>query len=307
VNDALDLEDAELHFIVGYPNLQYADILSPISLQQTLAQMIQRLLHPDRRGGFGGVTSQVAVLSNVEFSGEGDMALARDILGYSTSAAEGLEGTREEDLYFYSLKGYSLKKGERGYINLFSADVDYKHTYVWSVPQSVEESRRSAEEDTQRDEVWHCIKLKNSTPHPWTTGAALTSRGWKPLGQDTLRYTPKGGETNLRITRVTDIRVSRKEFETERQQKSIRLLGYDWDLVTVKGEMLLKSYKEKPVQMEITKQLLGEVLETTDKGVVTKRAEGLRAVNPNSEIEWKVTLEPGEEKTITYVFKIYVR
>jgi hypothetical protein len=308
VNEALDMEGAEIYFIVGYPNLQYADTLTPLSIQQSLAQLIQSLSQPtDQRRRYSPM-SQIAVMSNAAFIGDGNFDVPTNLMGYSTSVAAGLEGTHEEDLYFYSLKDYSLKKGERGYINLFSGEADYKHIYTWSVPRTIEEQQSSRTEDnTQKDEVWHCVKLKNSTPYPWTTGAAFTSRGWKPLGQDTLRYTPKGGETNLRITQVTDIRVSRKEVETQRQKRALQFYGSDWDLVTVKGEFVITSYKQEPIEMEITKQLLGEVQETTDNGAVTKRAEGLQAVNPKSEIKWNITLKPGEEKTISYIFNIYVR
>jgi len=41
INDAEDLENVDFFFVVGYPNFLYADVLSPMALQESITQFIQ--------------------------------------------------------------------------------------------------------------------------------------------------------------------------------------------------------------------------------------------------------------------------
>lgn len=299
VNDAFDLKEAEVYLIVGYPNIQYGEIVSPIALQHSLAQIINLINQPRQERRYFNVAAQTATFLTKSEAGTG-------IIGYEVTGYPEIEGTAEEDLFFYRLPGISLKKFQRGYYNIFSEAVEYKHIYTWDIPITTQESYyRSQEKPEQSDEVWHCIKLKNTTQHPWTTAPAFVTRSWKPLGQDQLKYTPKGDEMNLRITQAVDIKVSRKEIELERQE-GLTKYSRTYDLIKVKGELEIKNFKNNPVEMEIKKKLIGKVLETDPVGEVVEVAEGLRAVNQISEIKWTPTLAPGEKKTISYVFQIFI-
>jgi hypothetical protein len=39
---------------------------------------------------------------------------------------------------------------------------------------------------------------------------------------------------------------------------------------------------------------------------ITSLAKGLRAVNPRQKLDWKVDLKPGEKKTVTYTYTVYI-
>ena len=54
--------------------------------------------------------------------------------------------------------------------------------------------------ELSQHEVWHQLELGNRGTAPWTTGAALVTKGLLPLGQDLLTYTPVGGSALLPIT-----------------------------------------------------------------------------------------------------------
>ena len=85
------------------------------------------------------------------------------------------------------------------------------------------------------------------------------------------------------------------------------MYGYSHDLVTVEGELNIKSLKDKEVIIEIKKMLTGEVLETSHNGKIQKIAEGLRGVNHNSIISWEIPLNSEEEIELTYKYKVYIR
>ncbi|GAC1633584.1 MAG: hypothetical protein NVS9B14_08550 [Candidatus Acidiferrum sp.] len=59
--------------------------------------------------------------------------------------------------------------------------------------------------------------------------------------------------------------------------------------------------------MDVGKTLRGDVDMQTDDGKAVKLGEAIQADNPLSRLTWKVSLKPGEEREVTYRYKIYVR
>jgi hypothetical protein len=305
VNDIEDLENVDLFFVVGYPNFIYADILSPLALEESITQFIEALERGGRRR-----REEYSRLSNImrqSVSFDRSERIPRSDYGYA--AIKGLPGASEEDLFLYNKKGISLGKGERAYYHIFSDKVEYTHIYEWEIPDTIKVDSRghrlSGQEEKEKEQVWHSIKLANSTAYPWTTAPALTTSGWKPLAQDIINYTPKGTRTNLKLTVATDIKTDRHEYEIDRQ-RDVRLYRHSYDLVTVKGELYIKNCKAKDLTMEIKKRLTGEVIEASNKGKIKKVAEGLKGVNYNSFISWEIPLKAGEEVNLTYKYKIYI-
>ena len=307
INDIENLENVDVFFVVGYPNFMYADILSPLALDQVLSQFIAGLeAGGRRRAEYSQMSNIMRQSAPASFREE-----SRDLpLDYGYAAIKGVPGASEEDLFLYHKKGINLNKGERAYYHIFSQEVDYKHIYEWNVPDTLNVDPRgyqqSRQPQTDREQVWHSIKLENSTDYPWTTAPALTVSGWKPLAQDTINYTPKTTKTNLKLTVATDIKTNRREYEMERQ-RDVRLYRSSYDLVTVKGELYIKNAKSKDVTMEIKKKVTGEVLEVSHNGKIEKVAEGLRGVNFNSFISWEIPVKAGEETEVTYTYKVYIR
>ncbi|UCE36274.1 MAG: hypothetical protein JSW00_12135 [Thermoplasmata archaeon] len=308
INDIEDLENADAFFVVGYPNFMYADVLSPMALDQALSQFITGLEEGTRR------RDEYSLLSNIMRQARTSISVVEALkrssdYGYTATAIKGVPGASEEDLFLYHKKGISLRKGERAYYHIFSQEVDYKHIYEWNVPDTinVDTSGYQFSEESQADteQVWHSIKLGNSTDYPWTTAPALTVSGWKPLAQDVINYTPKGTETNLKLTVATDIKTNRNEYEIERE-RDVKLYRSSYDLVTIKGELYIHNAKSQDVTLEIKKKVTGDVREASHDGKIDKVAEGLRGVNLNSFISWEIPVKAGEEVEVTYTYKVYI-
>jgi hypothetical protein len=229
---------------------------------------------------------------------------------------EDLQGTAEEDLFMYTRKGVTLAKGERGMYNVFSAPIGYEHIYQWEVQDRprvdpygnvVNNNYQNDNENSAQNNVWHSIRLKNGTNFPWTSAPATVISSMRPLAQDTLPYSPKGANSNLRLTIAADVRASSKELEVERVRDIQHRRGYNFDQVTVEGTLKVKNYKTKAIKLGIAKTTRGEVLSQTELGKSEKLGEAIAADNPLSRLSWEVTLKPGEAKTITYRYKVWVR
>lgn len=308
INDVEDLEEADIYFVVGYPNFMYADILSPMNLTESLSQFLSSV----ERGGSRpstGITSNILTQRAVVYE-EGPRAPSQrpreEVFDFS--AATKTPGVSEEDLFLYHKDGVSLKKGERACYDIFSGEVNYRHIYQLDVPNTINVDSRVKYLSAGKvgAQVWHSLKLDNSTAYPWTTAPALVVSGEKPLAQDTINYTPKGTESNLKITVATDVKADYHEYEEERQ-RDVKIRQDNYDLVTVKGEIYLKNFKSKDINTEIKKTITGEVAEAGYEGKINKVAEGITGVNPSSLVSWEIPLKAGEEITIYYRYKVYVR
>lgn len=306
-NDAENIDDADLYFIVGVPNFAYANILSPMSLQQSLVDYLQSAQR-DRKS-FDALSN---ALSGQMIALEDAPTAASISL---TPSVSDLSGAPEEDLFLYHRSRVTLKKGERASYNVFSGDVACEHLYSWEVKDpprvdgygNVMTNNAYSPDATQADRVWHTIRLKNSTAFPWTSAPALVVSGARPISQDTLPYTPKGASSILRITVASDIRASHEEREVARQRDLTHRRGYSYDLVTVEGRLTVKNYKSAAVQLSIGETLRGKVQSQSDQGKTVELAEGIESDNPNSRLTWEFTLQPGEQRVVTYRYTIWVR
>jgi hypothetical protein len=45
----------------------------------------------------------------------------------------------------------------------------------------------------------------------------------------------------------------------------------------------------------------------SDEGKAVQLGEGIESDNPKSHLSWEMTLKPGEERVVTYRYKIWVR
>ena len=162
VNDIEDLKNVDVYFIVGYPNLEFADAVSPMALRETLAQFIENMNRMARGERYTPGIMRQSIAMNVP-------AFESAASAYEIAGAEGTPGAPEEDLFLYHHKGVSLKRGERAYYPVFSDSVEYNHIYEWTISDTIEENPRGRRDRREREKnkqeyVWHSIKLFNSTP-----------------------------------------------------------------------------------------------------------------------------------------------
>jgi hypothetical protein len=320
-NDVEDVRDADVFFIVGVPNFAYADIPSPMALQQSLVELMRdaEMNAKQRNERYSNALTGQAMggLANRMVSAEYDAAESGGPGATFTTSVQELVGAPEEDLFLYQRRGLTLARGERGTYNVFSGEVTVEHLYAWDIPDTshvdsngnVQYSPNSPSyaDRSARDSVWHSLRLKNSTKFPWTSAPAMVITGTKPVAQDTLFYTPKGGSSYLKLTVATDIQASREEREVNREVNTPHRQGHRYDLVTVDGTLKVKNFKAKDVKLQIRKILRGITVSLSDDGKSEKIAAAIQLDNPMTRLSWDIVLKAGEERTITYRYQIWLR
>ena len=304
INEVVDLDGVTLELVTGFPNIKFGEVLSPVAMSQTLAEFLQSLVsgNTESRNRRSYMTQQRMLMSNVaDYS-------APVVPSYSTVT----EGMVSEDLFLYPVEDFTLKKGETAYVPLFTAEVPYRHVYTWKIKDFIDEreqyrSDRELADAKTTEEVWHSCRLVNELKMPLTTAAAEFVKDGKFVGQDVCYYTAPGTETTIRINRAMNVIAEQAEFEIERKHNADRFYNHNYDLVKVRGELKLRSRLDKAADVEIAKELSGEIIENSDEATDTKTAKGLKRVNPKHILTWEIKLEPGQEVELTYVYEVYVR
>lgn len=307
INEMADLTDAHVDLVTGFPNIQFPELPNPAAMSQNLADFLRSLAAGRAEGGNRGYMGQQAMISNF-----------RNVDGYDNAPlpayAVASAGQTAEDLFLYPLPKVSLKKGETATIPLFSADMPYRHLYTWKIANQLD-ADSSSREDRSRlrgdgrsaEEVWHTCRLVNAAKMPLTTAAAEFVKDGQFVGQDTCFYTAAGAEASIRINRAMNVQADQEEVEVERKRNTDHFYGMSYDLVKLTGELKVRNRLEKAIDLEITKELSGEVLDKSDSAKDVQTARGLKQVNPKHVLTWTLELKPAEERKITYSYQLYVR
>jgi hypothetical protein len=302
INEAADLTNVKLELVTGFPNIRFAEVHSPIALTRGLADFLRGL--NSRRTEpvleLPGLVTQIAMAGGA-FAGPYEPPPPV----YSTV----VEGQTSEDLFLYPVDDFSLKGGETAWIPLFSAEMPYEHIYTWQVGDYLTgDDRYRNEPDWKKSaEVWHCCRLVNRLDMPLTTASAEFMADGAFVGQDICYYTAPETETTIRINRAMNVLAEETEVEVERTRNAIHVRGSSYDLIKVRGELSLRNRLDKSIDLEITKAVSGEILETVPVAEDVQTAEGLRQVNPRHVLTWEVALMAGEERTLTYTYQVYIR
>lgn len=300
LDDLADLDNVELKFVTGFPNVPWATLSEPLLSGHSVDQFTNFLASVGiPSADFGGKRDAMSQnMAPGAFGGGG--------FGQSFEVNSGT-GTQAEDLFFYKRPGVSLKKGDRGFYLLFQAESEYEHLYTVDLADSVQDNVRYVGGREGPSDVWHSLKLKNTSGQPLTTAPVTVFKDGQILGQDTLMYTSASAPLTVKMSKSLDIRVEAHEEEVTRERGALRTQnGVVYDLVTLKGTVSLRSFKTLDVAMRIKREVTGEIVASTGTPDVVKLAKGLIEINPKSRLTWTPTLGAGKTLEFTFTYKVYV-
>ncbi len=104
-----------------------------------------------------------------------------------------------------------------------------------------------------------------------------------------------------------NVQAEQAEIEIQRKRNAENFYGWAYDLVKLTGELKIRNRLDKAIELEITKELSGEVIEKSGNPADVQTARGLKQVNPKHQLTWTVNLGAGQEEKITYTYQLYVR
>lgn len=304
-NDAEDIVNTNLNLVVGVPNFAYANRLSYLVdyLSLVAPSLVSvRGLRNDYNTFSNALMAQSAVYSIDGIPVSGDL-----------QDGEEIEGSNNEDLFFYTLKNFSLPKGGRSIQPIFKEKVDVKHIYECQLPGN-DGNRLAWQQEflfvPQVNKVYHTLQLANKTKQPWTTAPLLTMNAngeRRPIGQDLLSYTPSGGNSYVKLAEAIEVKIEQAERELSRQASGWFWNGDNYDIVQVEGKIKVKNFKDKQLDLRIQRSILGNLKKTS---VDWKKEEIVIPDNPRNRranVIWETPIKANGELEIVYTYEVYVR
>jgi hypothetical protein len=336
VNELADLDDVTAHLVVGIPSFELKDTPDPIALQQAVAELSQSFQRDARTAfAFSNAIMTQQLATPLSRGHVAEPAATSFELGPDVAESGG-----HEDLFVFTLEHVSLRKGERAVLPVAEFALKYRDVFALDVPLAPPtELWRSLGSDRQAElarlfgssRVTHRIRLANSSALPLTTAPALILRDERLLAQGLMTYAAPGAETDLTITPVVDISVRKEDHEVKRVPNAATWQGEQYGRVELQGALTLTSYRKEPVEVEITRHVLGNALSADSAGrteLVNALEDGafLRTGDPRpywwdvfswpwwwahfngvSRVTWTVHLEPRKPLALGYTWEYYWR
>ncbi|MFL5342045.1 MAG: hypothetical protein ACJ8F7_18010 [Gemmataceae bacterium] len=333
LNEMTDLAGATAHLVIGVPSFEFKDTIDPVALTQTMAQLSQ-YFQTDASTQYAlsnSMMTQVARSSEVRPGGGGG-ARAPD-LGPDVGG-----GSKNEDLFVFTVKNVSLKKGQRMVLPVSQQTLGYKDAYTLDVPFAPPPELRHTQNNPQVAEllkllhapkVLHKIRLTNAGDQPLTTAPALLLREGKVLAQGMMTYTSRSGTVDLTLTTAVDVKVKKTDKELKRTPNAATFQNETFFRIDIDSTLALTNYGTQPVDVEVTRYVLGNVgsagnaksemvnmLEEDDYMPASAHPawwgyyswpHWWSHFNGIGRITWKKTLAPGQSVELPYAWNYYWR
>jgi hypothetical protein len=337
INELIDLDDATANLVIGMPNFFFKDTVDPIAIQGAVAQLSQYFQERSQTAaGFSNaLMAQTARMGEYRGRVEEAMSLpGADAIGPEVSGSE-----RSEDLFVFTVNHVTLKRGQRMVLPVAEFKLNYSDVYKLDLPIAppvdvAQHFNPSQEEQIARllrgPKAMHNLRMTNDSKFPITTAPALVVANGRVLAQGMTTYTAVGGSLDLELTAAVDVRVKRTDREVQRVPNAVVWQGDQYWKIDLAGVIELTNFKDKPVALEVTRHVLGNV----DKADHGGKAEMISIVddwelavsgplpqwwswyswpywwrhfNGMGKFTWKLTLQPQENVDLNYTWHYFWR
>ncbi len=334
VNELIDLNNVKAHLVVGVPSFAFKDMVDPISLKETTAELSRRMNRYDNNRTSMMLSN--SIMSQVAYSGfdndfyqpqnEESVELGPELKGSGTS----------EDMFVFSLDNLNLKKGERMVIPIAEYELSYADIYTVDISfQPPFEMRRNFNSQQHLEiakqfyapKVIHKVRLDNKAEYPLTTAPATILKDGMVLSQSMMKYTPIGGEGDLEITTAVNIKVKSGNEQEGIEDKAVKW-NYDfYSKVNMVGDVKLTNYSDKMVKVFIKRSVLGNMDEAGQSGEIMQLGHSYDGLifedglpfwwnwcswpwwwyhfNSVGRASWEIELAPGQDITLDYKWHYY--
>ncbi|MCW3098376.1 MAG: hypothetical protein JWL77_3994 [Chthonomonadaceae bacterium] len=338
LNELTDLDDVTANLVIGVPSFAFKDTADPIALQQAFAQLSSYFSADSRTNyalsnGLMGQQAGGGGRAGERLGGQpGDPGAN---LGPELAGSE-----KNEDLFVFTVKHISLKKGQRMVLPITEIAVRYRDIYTMDLPVAPPQELRGGGAGRYNNQelarlmaapkAMHVIRLANTSRLPITTAPVLILNGERVLAQAMTTYTAPGGELDLTLTTATDIRVKKTDKEAARTPNAVKWNDQLYTKVDLVGTITVINFTDHPVDLEVTRNVLGivgradhdgkaamvNVFEDDDYAASNERPSWWTSYtwpdwwfhfNGVGRITWKVHLDAGKTVDLGYTWHYFWR
>lgn len=270
LNELTDMENVTAHLVIGVPTFAMQNLTDPIALRETAMRLSQYFQRNSGMNISNAIMSQAAMPSRAAGRSEEQgrpMDLGPEVGG----------SAQNEDLFVFTVKNLTLKKGHRLVLPVKEMKLKYRDVYTLKLPvvppMEMWRDMGSMRQPEMagmlaRPMVMHQLRLSNGSECPLTTAPALIFRDGAVLGQGLMTFTSKNGEVDLPITAAVDVKVKKTDSETGRTPNAVVWNKDQYHRIDLTGKVTITNSTGKAVELEVTRMVLGNVTQAGQDGTI---------------------------------------
>ena len=296
-NELVDISDAEVRLISGYPNIPFAHVDSPLWASGTLAGFFAQL------SGKGGSGSGLAVgVQNISINSNASDPRDRERGAAPDMKEDGAAGV---DMHFASIGKRTLAAGDSLSLEVASAESNCEHIVEWVVSDKRDRdgsyrSRDRDKDNADEDQPWDAIRFVNPFKFPMTTGVVTMFERGDFMSQGTSYWVNPGQRATLRTNKALTLKTEITETEDEAARKTVRVGHSDYQRRAFQTTLHMENFRDRPVKVVVRAHFAGDRLSADGKPERRLRPDGERGINQLRELEWTIPVPAKGETSIQY-------
>jgi hypothetical protein len=300
-NELLDLHDAEVRLISGYPAVPFAHVNSPLWANDTLAGYFAQL-SSQGGGGSGSVVTQQAFVNgnNSQGFGPNEGGAAADLKEENAGGV---------DMHYESIGRRTLAAGDSLAVDVGDADCAYERVIEWVIADKHDAGGRYRERNERKedeDQPWDGIRFANPFRFPMTTGAAITTEGGDFRSQGTSYWMNPGQHATLRTSKALTLKTEVTENE-DGAPKPVKADGVQYWQHTAQITLRMENFRDRPAKVIVRAEFRGDLGAADGKPESRVRPRVERGLNAPREVEWTTNVPAKGGQTLQFSYSYLAR
>ena len=234
-NEGLPIVDTDISLVSGFPQIDSANVLSPLTPSQTLEQFFRQVLAQTQANLRGYRDDDGSFISNSALYNNGMMAqsvMPSHVIanaGFDTTALAAGEGP---DIHYNSIGKRSLDTGDTLSLTVGKGEADYRRVlecdlspHMLNNYNEIARNWHSWQNYNNRlvtPDVFDVLKFQNPLSFPMTTAPATVTEKSRFLGQSQSYWVNPQQVASIKITKVMNVAVTYSEKAEDMQPQAVQ-------------------------------------------------------------------------------------
>lgn len=298
------INNAAVDLVIGNPQLFYGSQLDEISTDYLQTQVLDYNRYAQNNYRLNNMYANNVMEADVISTGRKGAAYTPppiDMANYDT------EGEKTNDLYYFNLGNLDIEPYSKSIVPLLTTELGYKDLYELAIPDiSSYWNNRYVNNNNpnQTFDTWHVLKIDNTGKAPFTKGPIFViDQKDRPLAQDEMKYTAKGAEAKVQLSKAVDIQAKNKDEVVNASSGTKIIDGHTYTIALLKGKIEVNNYQPKSVKISIVKTVTGTV-RTSSGADVDAVPQYNYYRNVLSTMKWEKEIAPGAKLELEYQYEV---
>lgn len=295
-NELEDVSDIDLQLVIGQPNLGQANGLTP------LVNFGNDLIRID---------DFIPAAQSYQNTRGYSMGIYEEELAIPPPYENELISSANEDFHLFKIPHFSLPKGGRSQLKVFSTDLEIEHFYKLQIEKNAARTyyyEQDPQEQLKKKIIsQHYIRTINTSANPWTTAPVFIVKNdqnkLSPVSQDIITYAPAGSQCEIKVAESPDIFIEHKEKVISTAKNDLLYNKQSFNKLEIQGTIIIYNYPKTERKVEISRVITGMPVSSEQDWKLSKSfPEG---PNETHYVKWIIDTKAKQKTEFHYTYYIY--